>query len=91
MREKVFAGIEERYTSRRRTLAGNYAQGFFITNLTLFSRNIMNRLEASASIYNLFDKKYADPGSEAPNPPYAVLDTIRQDGRSYRLKITYLF
>ncbi len=90
-REKVFAGIEEQYTSRRRTLAGNYAQSFFITNLTLFSRNIVSRLEASASVYNLFDKKYDDPGSEAPNPPYAVLDTIRQDGRTYRVKLTYLF
>jgi iron complex outermembrane receptor protein len=89
--EKVYAGVEEQYTSRRRTLAGNYAQGFFITNLTLFSRNIVSRLELSASIYNLFDKKYDDPGSEAPNPPYAVLDTIRQDGRSYRVKLTYRF
>jgi iron complex outermembrane receptor protein len=91
MSEKIFAGIEEQYTSRRRTLAGNYAQGFFISNLTLFSRNMVSRLEASASVYNLFDKKYVDPGSEAPNPPYAVLDTIQQDARSYRVKLTYRF
>lgn len=91
MKEKIFAGIEEQYTSRRRTLAGNYAGGFFISNLTLFSQNIVKRLELSASVYNLFDKKYGDPGLEVPNPPYAVLDTIQQDGRVFRVKLTYAF
>jgi len=91
LNHKVFAGIEEQYMSRRRTLAGEYVQSVFITNLTLFSRNIMDRLELSASVYNLFDKIYGDPGLEDQNPPYAVLDTIRQDGRTYRVKLTYVF
>lgn len=91
MKEKIFAGIEEQYTSRRKTLAGNNAGGFFITNLTLLSQNIVKRLELSVSVYNLFDKKYGDPGLEGPNPPYAVLDRIQQDGRSFRFKVTYTF
>jgi len=91
MKEKVFAGIEEQYMSRRRTLAGNYARSFFITNVTLFSRNMVERLELSASVYNLFDKKYGDPGYEEPSPDYATLDTIRQDSRNYRVKLTYRF
>ncbi len=88
---KFFASIEEQYMSRRKTQAGEYTEGFFITNLTLFSRNIKDRLELSASLYNLFDKQYSDPGMEEQNPPYSVLDTIEQDGRTYRVKLTYIF
>jgi outer membrane receptor for ferrienterochelin and colicin len=85
--KKVFAGIEEQYMSRRRTEAGSFTRDFYVTNLTLFSRNLINRLELSASAYNLFDKQYGDPVSADLLP----LDTVRQDGRSYRVKATYLF
>lgn len=91
IRDKVFAGIEEQYTSKRTTLAGNNAGDFFITNLTLFSQNIVKGLEFSGSIYNLFDTKYFDPGLEGPSPPYSVVDKIQQDGRTWRVKLTYRF
>jgi iron complex outermembrane receptor protein len=84
--EKVFAGIDELYMDRRKTVSGEYIPGFFITNLTLFSQSIVPRLEASVSVYNLFDKVYGDP---------VTLDfaqkTIQQDGRNYRVKLTYAF
>ena len=85
--KKVFAGIEEQYTSRRRTEGGSYTRDFYITNLTLFSQNLINRLDLSASVYNLLGQKYSDPVSADLLP----LDTVRQDGRNYRLKATYLF
>jgi len=87
MQETVFAGLEEHYMSRRRTEAGDFSNGFYITNLTLFTRNLIDRLEISASVYNLLDKKYNDPVSADLLP----LDTVQQDGRNYRLKATYLF
>lgn len=87
VKEKVFAGIEERYLSRRRTESGGTTPGFYITNLTLFTQNLINRLDLSASVYNLLDQKYSDPVSADLLP----LDTVKQDGRSYRLKATYLF
>jgi iron complex outermembrane receptor protein len=86
MQEKVFAGIEEQYMSRRKTVAGNYAPQFFIANLTLFSPHVLDRLDLSASVYNLFDRQYGDPVSTD-----FVQDTIQQDGRSFRLKLTYVF
>lgn len=86
VRGKVFAGIEEQYTSPRKTLAGNEANDFFITNLTLFSQKIIKGLEASASVYNLLDKKYGDPGSTEH-----IQDVIEQDGRNFRFKVTYRF
>ena len=86
LRDKLFLGIEEQFASRRKTLSGNYAKSFYITNLTLFSRNLLKNLEASVSIYNLLDKDYGDPGSEEH-----VQDILRQDGRTFRVKLTYRF
>jgi iron complex outermembrane receptor protein len=57
-----------------------------LTNLTLLSEKIAKGMELSASVYNLFDKRYADPGA-----PEHVQDLIWQDGRSYRLKLSYRF
>ncbi len=86
LQEKFFAGIEEQYMSRRKTPAGDYAGSFFVTNLTLFKQHIAKALDVSASIYNLFDKKYGDPVSSD-----FVQHTIQQDGRSFGVKLTYAF
>ncbi|MEW6068631.1 MAG: TonB-dependent receptor [Nitrospirota bacterium] len=86
LKEKIFGGIEEQYMSERKSVYGTDVDGFFITNLTLFSQNIFKNLEASASIYNLFDEKYEDPGSEE-HTQYS----IEQDGLAYRFKLTYMF
>jgi len=80
------AGAEIQYTSSRKTLAGGTAAGYPIANLTLLSRKLAKGLELSASIYNLFDKRYADPGR-----PEHVEDLIWQNERSFRLKATYRF
>lgn len=86
IKEKLFFGIEEQYMSKRKPLADNEAKAFYIMNLTLFSRNLIKGLEISGSVYNLFDKRYGDPGSGEH-----LQDIIRQDGRNYRLKLTYSF
>jgi iron complex outermembrane receptor protein len=83
---KLFFGLEEQYTSERKTLAGKEADDFLITNLTLYSRGFLKGLEASVSVYNLFDTKYSDPGAAEH-----IQDLLRQDGRSFRLKLTYRF
>ncbi|HEX2767703.1 MAG TPA: TonB-dependent receptor, partial [Geobacteraceae bacterium] len=99
LNEKVFLGIEEQFTDRRKTLvAGNFAKSFFVTNLTLFSRDLLENLKLSASLYNLFDCRYGDPGGaehiqdpgrfKDANRP---LDIIQQDGRTFRVKLTYKF
>ncbi len=80
------AGMELQYTSARKTLAGAKAGSYAIANLTLLNRKLAEGLEVSASIYNLFDRHYADPGR-----PEHVEDLIGQDGRSFRLKAVYRF
>jgi len=80
------AAAELHYTGRRGTLAGGSAAGFAIANLTVLSRRLAAGLEVSASVYNAFDKRFADPGR-----PEHVEDTIEQSGRSFRLKLNYRF
>jgi len=87
LQERIFASIEEQYMGRRRTDTGEFTPEFFLTNVTLFSQNLVNRLELSGSINNLFDKLYGDPVSADLLP----LNTVQQDGRSYRVKLTYTF
>jgi outer membrane receptor for ferrienterochelin and colicins len=86
LRKKLFLGIEEQFTGRRKTLAADYNKAFFITNLTLFSRNLLKNLELSATLYNLFDNRYSDPGGTEH-----IQDIIQQDGRTFRVKLTYRF
>ena len=84
--DKVFAGTEVQYMSKRKTLKGKDTSDFFLTNVTLFSQRIVKGLELSASVYNIFDEKYGDPAGEEHE-----MDTIKQDGRSFRVKLTYAF
>lgn len=86
MKQKLFLGIEEQYMGRRMTDGGEFAPAFSITNMTLFAQNIVPRLEASVSVYNVLDKEYGDPVTLD-----FVQPTIQQDGRSYRFKLTYAF
>jgi outer membrane receptor for ferrienterochelin and colicins len=87
LKNTVYGSLEEQYVSKRLTLAGDFASEYFVTNLTLFSsRFLIMGLDISASVYNLFDTAYGDPGG-----PGQILDVIQQDGRNYRLKLTYSF
>jgi len=85
-RDKVFSGLELQYSSETQNLAHQPTAGYVVTNWTLFSHELIKNLEVSASIYNLFDKKYGFPGG-----PEHLQQTIQQDGRTFRFKVTYRF
>lgn len=82
----LFAGIEEQFMSNRLTQANAKTGDVYLTNVTLFSQKIIRTLEFSGSIYNLFNKKYGDPGAEEHRQ-----DIIKQDGRTFRVKLAYKF
>ncbi len=84
---RLSSGLEALYTGRRITLAGNEVGGFTVVNLTLLSRDLTPGLTLSASVYNLLDKVYYDPGSSGNAP----LDSLQQNGRNYRIKLTWKF
>lgn len=85
-RDKLFAGIETRYLSARRTLLGQDAADLFVTNVTVFSQQVIDGVELSGSVYNLFDRHYSDPGAGEHRQ-----NVIPQDGRTFWLKLKYGF
>jgi iron complex outermembrane receptor protein len=83
-RHALFANLEAQYTSVRRTTAGTDLGGFLLVNVTLLARRLNKNLDFSASLYNLFNKQYAEsPGIEF------VEKSIPQDGRSFRVELVY--
>jgi iron complex outermembrane receptor protein len=83
-RTKFFSGVEAQYVSRRTTVAQTVLGGYFVTNITFFRRRLADNLDFSAGVYNLFDKHYSESGSIN-----VVESSIPQDGRSFRIKLTY--
>jgi iron complex outermembrane receptor protein len=86
LKNKIFAGLEEQYTSKRSLLDGSEAASFFITNLTFSAQNFIKGMEVSLSVYNLLGQTYTDPASREHTQ-----SAIEQDGLSFRLKMTYKF
>ncbi len=82
--KKLFASTNIEYVSKRSTLDGRFAAAHFVPNFTLFSRGVLQGWEVSASVYNAFDRIYVDPGSVEH-----VENVIPQDGRNFRLMLTY--
>ena len=83
-REKLFAGAEVQYMSSRRTLLNGGVGGHAVANLTLFNTRLLGPFDLSASLYNLFDTKYADPGGAEH-----LQDRLGQDARNFRVKLTW--
>ena len=83
-RHKLFANLEAQYTGERRTIAGTDLGGFLLLNATLLTRKLNKDFDFSASLYNLFNKQYAESGGTEH-----VQASIPQDGRSFRVKLVY--
>ncbi|MBV6493914.1 MAG: Colicin I receptor [Turneriella sp.] len=75
---------------------------YYLTNVTLSLKEVIPHFYLYASVYNLFDEHYSDPiiGDEGvqtsydsggnPGKKYALLG-IPQDGRTFRIKLTFQF
>lgn len=85
--KKLFAGFEVQAMSRRESVNAVDVPGHAVCNITLLSRELVRNLEVSTSIYNLFDADYSDPVS----PDFTPLESLRQAGRTFRVKVTYRF
>jgi outer membrane receptor for ferrienterochelin and colicins len=80
----LIAGLDAQYTSARSTLLRSKVAGFPVFNFTLLGRNLGKHAELSASVYNLLDRKYFDPGAAEHQQT-----AIQQDGRSFRLNLSW--
>jgi len=83
---RAASGFEMQYLSKRRTLAGQAVAGYAVANWSVFLNDVLPGLDVTAGIYNLFDRRYADPGGEEH-----VQDRLFQDGRTWRAKLIYRF
>jgi outer membrane receptor for ferrienterochelin and colicins len=86
VQQRLFASVDAQYTSSAQTLAANTVSGFSVLNFTMLGHTLGKHLDLSASVYNVFNKKYFDPGR-----PEDVQDSIQQDGRNFRIKLTGRF
>ncbi|HWN08753.1 MAG TPA: TonB-dependent receptor [Pyrinomonadaceae bacterium] len=86
VRRRLFAAFQFQYASQKGTLNGSFLPASYVSNFTLSSPKLAKGLGFSFGAYNLFDHKYADPGSEEH-----VQNAIEQNGRNLRLKFTYHF
>jgi hypothetical protein len=84
-RRVLFYGVEGLYTGDRNTLGGAVAEGAFLGNVTITSREL-SRARLSVTIGNLLDRAYGDPGAEE-HPG----DIVEQVGRTVRAQLTWRF
>ena len=84
--DKISLGFDLQALSSRLSARGNNVPGYVTGNLTLFAHDLVKNLEVSGSVYNLWDTKFSDPVSSD-----FVTDTMPQDRRSFRIKLTYRF
>jgi outer membrane receptor protein involved in Fe transport len=80
------AGYELRYDSSRVTPNGSALGGYAISNLSLSSDALAPGVELALGLYNLFDTKYAQPGS-----PNNWQNQFEQDGRTARVLLNLKF
>lgn len=84
--EKLFAGIEVQYVDTRKTVLPGSADDYWLTNLTLFSHKVIEGLDFTASVYNVFNDLYEDVVADSH-----LQTVLRNDGRTFFLQLTYNF
>lgn len=87
------AAVDTRYESGRRTLAGTETDAAVLSDLHLLvpartatARGVLQRLELSLRLNNLFDASFATPGGVEHRQA-----AIRQDGRNLSAELRYRF
>jgi iron complex outermembrane receptor protein len=82
--KRMFVSLDAQYRSRIQNLTGGSVSPFAVVNATLLARNLGKHVDLSASIYNLLNKQYFDLASSEN-----FQQAIQQDGRSFRVKMTW--
>ena len=85
-RSRYTAAADAVYLSPRHTLDGAHTPAVFRVDTHLAARALRSRLEAALTVRNVFDARYADPGSEEHRQ-----DMLLQDGRTFGLSLKWRF
>ncbi len=86
VRSRVFLAASGAYVGKRQSIRGTGIPGVYLQNLTLTADRIFQRLDLTVGAYNIFDRKYGDPGAEEH-----AQTVIPQDGRTIRATATIKF
>lgn len=78
-------GFELQYLGARRSYAGTRIGAATLANLSLSTGRLFKDLEVAATVFNLFDRRFADPAAYFHDP----LDRIVQDGRRWQLQFLF--
>jgi len=84
LHRNMFVSLDAQYRSRIQSLDSGTVSPFTVVNLNLLGRNLRRRLDLSAGIYNLLNRRYFDPPSNEN-----LQLPIPQDGRSFRIGLTW--
>jgi outer membrane receptor for ferrienterochelin and colicins len=82
---QLMFAVDGQWVGSRRTLDGTPLPSFFMPSITMSSPT-KNRVGISFSVFNVFNREYADPGAEEHTQA-----AIRQDGRTAQLRISLAF
>ena len=85
-RKALFVSLDSQYRSGMEAFTEGSIPPFSIVNSNLIGPKLGRHVDFSAGFYNLLNKKYFDPPS-ASNTQGA----IQQDGRTFRIKMTWHF
>lgn len=83
---KLSAAFDGWYTGRLLSVSGAELGGYFVANATLLAHDLHKNFDVSVSVYNLFNKYYADSAGFEH-----VEASIPQDGRTAQVQLTYRF
>ncbi len=81
--EWLHAGIEGQYVGTRDSKSARTGD-YTVLNFTLTATGLLDCVDVSASVYNFLDDEYSDPAG-----PDTRIDTIPQDGRTFRVCLTW--
>ena len=85
-KERVKLSLKEHYSDERIGKRDDIKiPSYFLTDATFLAKNLIKNFDLYFSVYNLFDKVYYNAAGEEH-----IQDLIEQDGRSFRLKLSYL-
>ncbi len=79
------AGLEVQYNSKRMTILRNWADFYYLVNLSVLNQSLVEGLEVRAGVYNMLNQSVPHPGTMGE-----YQDLIWQDGRSFRLSLTLM-
>ncbi len=84
--EKLRVSLKENYSDKRKGKREDIEiKPFSLTTLSFLSREVIQNMEFSLTLYNLFDQRYYNAAGEEH-----LQDKIEQDGRHLRFKLSYL-